>query len=800
MTDVYEEAFMKGEIEQVEVQPVKAARAVLNLPVKNENNYFATVKKEGVEMFSSGCQLLDCVLGGGWVLGRMSNIVGDKSSGKCAYSGMIATEQGFEMLETLGQNFEDGATEWEQTLKISKGNEDVATHFYKEQNTEFVKIKTKKGYEIEVTPNHPVLVWTKDCETVMKRAGSIEETDIMVIAKNNQHFGFNEITPDLAVILGALVADGINPKFDRIDISTTRPYLKEKLTKACENLGLSFRDREKNFIIGNKPFAQYVHSLIDFKEEFTARNKFIPDCILKANKPAQVAFLQTLIDCDGWSDKKLQIEYYTASETLAYQVQLLLLNLGIVSTRSYKDSAKIGEKVYEHKYWKIAVYGWYYNLYIDEINSQKNNLEKCKASPRSDYDLIPFLTEKMFKDRERLKTLVGWSTNGSTKIGKRFPRFSKFSQKVEHSTWDFIEQFVEVHQEFEGSYKDFTQDETFDLSFYRDLLKSDFCFDLIDTLEKGTTSEPRWTYDVHVPKSHLFWCNGFVSHNTLLAIEACSNFIRQYPNGKIYYMEAEAAFDIGYAEAIGMPIDSIEFVDCGDDNTVEFLHDYLTALTQESKIPTLFVVDSLDALSDRAEKEREIDKGTFAMGKQKKMSEMFRRLIKPLESSSIHLMIISQVRENIGVTFGSKYTRSGGKAMDFYATHILWLAEAGKLKKTIKGMERIIGIKVKANCKKNKIGLPFRTCDYPVYFGYGIDDIEASLEFLITCKELSSVSAKLGIGVEDVDKLTPAMTKSIKKLMETREGIDKLRKVLDAAIITAWQDIEQSFLPKMRKY
>jgi recombination protein RecA len=290
------------------------------------------------------------------------------------------------------------------------------------------------------------------------------------------------------------------------------------------------------------------------------------------------------------------------------------------------------------------------------------------------------------------------------------------------------------------------------------------------------------------------------SSKTLLAIEACVNFLNKYSNGQVYYLEAEAAFDLGYAEAIGMPVDSITFIDCEGDNTVEFLHEYLMDITLKVKVPTLFIVDSLDALSDRSEKEREIDKGTYAMGKQKKMSEMFRRLIKPLEKSTIHLMIISQVRENIGVTFGEKYTRSGGKAMDFYATHILWLAEIKKLKKTIKGIDRVIGIMVKANCKKNKIGLPFRTCEYPVYFGYGVDDIEAGITFLETCKELHTVSAKLGIGINDTDKLTPAQLKSIKKIMEDKEEAKKLRTVLNSAIVTLWQDIEKSFLPKSSKY
>ncbi len=126
------------------------------------------------------------------------------------------------------------------------------------------------------------------------------------------------------------------------------------------------------------------------------------------------------------------------------------------------------------------------------------------------------------------------------------------------------------------------------------------------------------------------------------------------------------------------------------------------------------------------------------------------------------------------------------------------LAEAGKLKKTVKGIERIIGINVKANCKKNKIGLPFRKCDYPVYFGYGIDDIEASLDFLTTCKELSSISEELGLGY--VDKVTPQAKARFKKDLEDPDFAKSIRKTLDRKIVEIWREVEDGFIPKAKKY
>lgn len=268
---------------------------------------------------------------------------------------------------------------------------------------------------------------------------------------------------------------------------------------------------------------------------------------------------------------------------------------------------------------------------------------------------------------------------------------------------------------------------------------------------------------------------------TLAAIEAFANFNRVYPNGKMYYHEAEAAFDTEYADTLGMPIDDVIFVN-GD--TVEDLFESLSKIIEDEKetdIPILYVVDSLDALSDKDEKERKIDAGSYAMTKQKKMSEIFRRLAKDIEKTKICLMIISQVRDNIGVMFGEKHTRSGGKALDFYASQILWFSEMGKIKKTIRGIERPIGIKVKAKCKKNKIGLPYRECVFPILFAYGIDDVTANLDFLNDVK-----GALEEIGIENL-KSIPEITPELKGIISNQ-------------VVKIWNETEESFMPKTKKY
>lgn len=284
---------------------------------------------------------------------------------------------------------------------------------------------------------------------------------------------------------------------------------------------------------------------------------------------------------------------------------------------------------------------------------------------------------------------------------------------------------------------------------------------------------------------------------TLLAIEACANFNHAYPNGKIRYAESESAFDEKYAEALGMPIEAVDFGHDVEMRTVEdWYKDIVNFLDarEKDKAPGLYILDSFDALSDDAEMGREIDKGSFGAGKAKKSGELFRKLVERIESLNVLLIVVSQIRDKLNVTFGETKTRSGGRALDFYCSHIVWLAEIGKIKKTIGGVDRVIGVNVKVNVKKNKVGLPFRTCEYPIIFGYGIDDLTAGVEWL------------LEVGREELLKEHLSMSKAGYKVRIANlrdkggEDVREVRTTLTDLVKQEWQKIEQSFLPKSRKY
>lgn len=282
------------------------------------------------------------------------------------------------------------------------------------------------------------------------------------------------------------------------------------------------------------------------------------------------------------------------------------------------------------------------------------------------------------------------------------------------------------------------------------------------------------------------------SGKTLLAIEALANFERTFKNAKMRYAETEARFDPVFAATLGFPA-SVTRPEEGLNTVEEFQEDLDEfANTCNEQNPGLYILDSLDSLSDDAEVKKFEDKdegGSYGVAKAKKMSQLFRVLARKMEKNNCALIVISQLRDNIGVTFGETSTRSGGRALNFYASQILWLRELGKTSRTRKGEDRVVSVDVHGKVKKCSVGMPFREAQFTIVFGYGVDNEMSILTWMEAGSHMEKETAK---------QLRAELTSARNK--EDYPTIFRINEQLVADATRIWTDIEKSFAPKTKKY
>ncbi len=249
---------------------------------------------------------------------------------------------------------------------------------------------------------------------------------------------------------------------------------------------------------------------------------------------------------------------------------------------------------------------------------------------------------------------------------------------------------------------------------------------------------------------------------SLLAIIACKNYRQKYPKRKIYYVETEAAFDPKFAQRIGLPQSNLFFPEIF---MVEELFKFLESIADE---PALVVIDSMDALTTESELEAEFEKSGYAGArKAERMSSMFRQLNQKMAKSNVTLIVVSQTRDKLGVMFGRKWTRAGGRALDFYASQIVVLTPGAKLTKEISGIKRSIGTLTTVVIDKNKVGAPYRTAIIPILYSCGLDDVKACVDWLKSIGALEEVTSYKQQS-QVYDNMTPELHEHIQSEVKRR--------------------------------
>ena len=260
------------------------------------------------------------------------------------------------------------------------------------------------------------------------------------------------------------------------------------------------------------------------------------------------------------------------------------------------------------------------------------------------------------------------------------------------------------------------------------------------------------------------------SGKTTLALHIVSE--AQKAGGVAAYIDAEHAMDAEYAGKLGVNIDQLLI---SQPDSGEQALEIAEALVRSNGVDVI-VVDSVAALVPRAELDGEM--GDSLPGLQARlMSQALRKLAAIVSQSNTCFIFINQIREKIGVMFGSPETTTGGRALKFYASVRLDIRRIG----AIKDGDRAVGNRTRVKVVKNKVAPPFRECEFDIMYGEGIsregDVVDLGVNNKVVEKSgawFSYKGERLGQGRENAKQTlrdNPEMLQRIENEVRTALGI-----------------------------
>ncbi len=447
--------------------------------------------------------------------------IGPAGTGKCvAGSTLVLTNQGLIPIGELGAKTAPQQSN-AVTLEIAglHGTE-KASQVYNGGHARTKRIKVRLGFEIETTPEHPLLRLDPDGASRWARTDELQIGDHIAIQRGQRLFGqqtsvefqyqrngpydcsskpvaIDHLDEEFAYFLGALTGDGCLTFRNRVILSSADPELLNGFNAIADRFGLHVfpngGDRPYDRIIASSQLYQLLLSL--GVSSGPAKTKRIPRAILRAPEPLVIAFLQGLFDTDGTVNRRDGYpQVSSVSEQLINEVQLVLLNLGILANKCLKHTWYRDER---RRSYQLEITGTNADRFYEVVGfrlARKQALRLVRAR-NTNVDVIPHLQQiirtavsagtfsrgvhKSFDDYKR-----GHRSPSYQALGKLLTVLERGAPATDASTM-----LAEVHaQHF----------------FWAEIVA-------IEDREADV-------YDLTVPGSHAFCANGFVNHNTYLAM------------------------------------------------------------------------------------------------------------------------------------------------------------------------------------------------------------------------------------------------------------------------------------------
>ena len=286
---------------------------------------------------------------------------------------------------------------------------------------------------------------------------------------------------------------------------------------------------------------------------------------------------------------------------------------------------------------------------------------------------------------------------------------------------------------------------------------------IIDSIPTGSISLDAALGIGGIPRGRIIEIFGPESSGkTTLALHILAE--AQIKGGLAAFIDAEHALDAGYAKKLGVNTDNllISQPDTGE-QALE-----ITETLVRSNALNIIVVDSVAALVPRAEIEGEM--GDAQMGLQARlMSQAMRKLTGAISKSHCSVIFINQIREKIGVMFGSPETTTGGRALKFYASIRLDIRRIAAIKEG----ENVIGNRTRVKVVKNKVAPPFRDTEFDIIYGSGISKIGDLLDCAVTHNIVEKSGTWYSYGEERLGQGRENVKKYLSQNSELTEEIEK---------------------------
>ncbi len=244
----------------------------------------------------------------------------------------------------------------------------------------------------------------------------------------------------------------------------------------------------------------------------------------------------------------------------------------------------------------------------------------------------------------------------------------------------------------------------------------------------------------------------------------------QKAGGMAAFVDAEHALDAEYARKLGVDIENL--LVSQPDNGEQAL-EIVEVLVRSNSVDVV-VVDSVAALVPRAEIEGEM--GDAQVGLQARlMSQALRKLTAVVAKSKTTLIFINQLREKIGVMFGSPETTTGGRALKFYSSVRVDIRRIG----AIKDGDVVVGGRTRVKIVKNKMAPPFREAEFDIMYGEGVSREGDLIDLAVERKIIDKSGAWFSYGGERLGQGRENVKTFLKANVDMRQAIeDKVRREL----------------------